>query len=69
MSQRTVGNAIDRLLTDEDFRARFVVDRIEALAELTLCGFELTGNEIDVFMRSDARVWFLGAASIWEPMH
>jgi len=49
MSQRTIGNVIDKLLTDEDLRIRFVADWMEALAELCIRGFELSGDEIDEF--------------------
>jgi hypothetical protein len=42
MSQQMVGIVINRLLIDEDLRARFARDRIETLAELNLRGFELT---------------------------
>jgi hypothetical protein len=58
MSQQTVGIVIDKLLSDEDLRNRFVVDRIETLAELYLRGVELRPDEIDLFCRSDARLWF-----------
>jgi hypothetical protein len=57
MSQQMVENVIDELLTDEDLRIRFIVDRMETLAELCLRGFELSGDEIDLFCRTDARLW------------
>jgi hypothetical protein len=60
MSQRTIGHVIDKLLTDEDLQIRFVVDRIEALADLCTRGLELSGDEIDLFCRTDARLWFWG---------
>jgi hypothetical protein len=49
MSQHTVGIVIDKLLTDEDLRIRFVTDRMETLAELCLRGFGLSPNDIDLF--------------------
>jgi hypothetical protein len=58
MSQKTIGRAIDKLLTDEDLRTRFVVDPMEAVAELCIRGFELSGDEIDLFCQTDARLWF-----------
>jgi hypothetical protein len=58
MSQKTIGRAIDKLLTDEDLRIRFVVDPMEAVAELCVRGFDLSGDEIDLFCRTDARLWF-----------
>jgi hypothetical protein len=69
MSQKAIGNVIDKLLTDEDLRIRFVVDRMEALAELCIRGFELGGDEIDLFCRTDARLWFLGASMKLDLSH
>ena len=60
MSRTIVGMAIEKLLTDEDLRIRFALDRMDAIAELCLRGFELTRDEIDLFSRTDARLWFLG---------
>jgi hypothetical protein len=53
-----VGVAIHTLLTDDDLRDRFVLDPMEALAALNVRGVELTRDEIDVFVRTDARLWF-----------
>ena len=58
---------IDKLLTDEDLRIRFVIDRMETLAELCLRGFELSPNEIDLFCRTDARLWFWAGAAQGAP--
>ena len=58
MSHRRVGEVITRLLTDEELRLRFAVDPFDTLAELHLRGLALTPNEIDVFVQSDARMWF-----------
>jgi hypothetical protein len=69
MSQRIVGIVIDRLLSDEDLRVRFAVDRIEALAELGFRGFKLTSDEIDVFIRTDARLWFWGSDMSGDRAH
>jgi hypothetical protein len=60
MSGTAVGMVIEKLLTDETVRIRFAVDRMETIAELCLHGFELTRDEIDLFSRTDARLWFLG---------
>jgi hypothetical protein len=60
MSQHTVGRVITRLLTDEELRIRFALDRFDTLAELHLHGLALTPDEIDVFVQSDVRVWFGG---------
>ena len=69
MSQQMVGIVIDRLLTDEDLRVRFAVDRIETLADLSFLGFELTPDEIDVFIQTDARVWFWGSGVVGVRVH
>jgi hypothetical protein len=58
MSQRVIGIVIDKLLSDQDLRIRFVLDPVETIAALCLRGFELTPDEIEVFMRTDVRVWF-----------
>ena len=59
MSRASVGLVVEKLLTDENLRIRFAIDRIETLAELCLRDFELTGDEIDLFCRTDPRLWFL----------
>ena len=59
MSRASVGLVVEKLLTDEDLRIRFALDRIETIAELCLRGFELTGDEIDLFCGTDPRLWFL----------
>jgi len=69
MSQLIVGSVIDRLLSDEDLRVRFAFDRIEAIAELGLRGFLLTPEEIDVFIGTDARIWFWGDALLRDRVH
>ena len=60
MSRAGVGMVIEKLITDEGLRIRFAVDRMETIAELCLGGFELTRDEVDLFSRTDARLWFLG---------
>ena len=60
MSRAGVGMVIDKLLTDEHLRMRFALDRIETIAELCLRGVELTRDEVDLFCRTNARLWFLG---------
>jgi hypothetical protein len=69
MSRASVGMVIDKLLTDEDLRVRFAVDPIETVAELFLRGFNLTRDEIDLFCRTDAGVWFLRSAVRGAPQH
>jgi hypothetical protein len=60
MSRAGVGMVIEKLLTDERLRIGFSVDRMETIAELCLRGAELTRDEIDLFDRTDVRLWFLG---------
>lgn len=69
MSQRMVGMIVNRLLSEQDLRVRFALDRFETLAELSFGGFELTPEEIDVFVRTDARVWFWDGVSAIERVH
>jgi hypothetical protein len=69
MSRSIVGMVIDKLLTDEDLRIRFALDRVETVAELCLRGFDLTRDEIDLLCRTDAGVWFLRSAVAGAPQH
>jgi len=55
-----VGIVIHSLLTDDELRDRFTVDPMETLAALALRGFELTRDEIEVFLRTDAQMWSWG---------
>ena len=48
MSQTGVGKVIEKLLTDQNLRIRFALDRIETVAELCSRGVELTRDEIDL---------------------
>ncbi len=57
MSQKTVQLVIGRLLTDEDLRVRFVERPFETLTELREQGFELTRDEIEALVQSDADMW------------
>ena len=58
MSQQHVESVIHRLLTDEELRVRFALDRLDTVAELVVGGVELTPEEIDLFVQSDVRLWF-----------
>ncbi len=69
MSQRMVGIVIDRLLNDEDLRVRFVRDRIETLGALSFLGVKLTRAELDVFIQTDARLWFWGSGMVGDRTH
>jgi hypothetical protein len=57
MSRRNVGYIIHRLLTDQELRSHFAVDRFVTIAELHLLGFPLTPAEIDAFVQSDPGCW------------
>ena len=69
MSRASVGMVINKLLTDENLRIRFALDPMETVAELCLRGFELTRDEIDLFCRTDAGLWFLRSAVRDAPQH
>jgi hypothetical protein len=69
MSHQMVGIVINRLVTDEDLRVRFALDPIETLADLNFRGYELTPEEVDVFMRTDTRTWFLSDALLCDRRH
>ena len=45
MTQRNVERAVGRLITDEDFRARFKESPMAAVEQLVLGGWELTPGE------------------------
>jgi hypothetical protein len=69
MSRASVGMVIDKLLTDENLRIRFALDRAETVVELCLRGFDLSRDEIDLLCRTDAGVWFLRSAVSVAPQH
>ena len=69
MSQRTVGIVMDRLLADESFRLRFEDDRVETVGALFADGVELTPNEIDLFVQSDAQMWFWIDQRVGDRLH
>jgi hypothetical protein len=60
MSQTGVEKVVEQLLSDEHLRIRFALDRIETVAELGLRGFDLSREDVDLFCRTDPRLWFLG---------
>ena len=67
MSQAGVGIVVEKLLTDQNLRIRLALDPWETVAELLLQGFDLTGDEIDLFCRADPRMWFLGERASGAP--
>ena len=69
MSRVGIGMVIDTLLTEEKLRIGFAVDRISTVTELFRRGFDLSQEEIDLFCRTDAALWFLGDVVGAEPLH
>jgi hypothetical protein len=69
MSSGNVGDVMTRLLADEELRIRFALDPFDTLAELHERGLALTPDEIDVFVQSDLRLWFVGARVFRGRMH
>ena len=69
MSLRMIGIVVNTLLTDEDIRDRFAIDPIKTLVDLNVRGVQLTSDEIDVFMRTDTRVWFWNREVLGRQMH
>lgn len=64
MSQKTVQSIVGRLVTDEEFRRRFLHDPLEVLKALQDQGFELTAGEIGALLRTDRALWADAAARI-----
>jgi len=69
MSRRTVGIVIERLLNEEDLRVRFALDPIGTIARLRTSGVVLTPEEIDLFFRTDPRLWFWGTSVMGNQVH
>ena len=69
MSLASVEVAITRLLTDEEPRLRFAVDRVETLGELYAHGCRLTPSEIDLFIECDPELWFWLEHPVARRMH
>lgn len=57
MSQKTVQLIIGRLITDEEYRHRFLADPKGALIALRDQGVELTRGEIDALLQTDESFW------------
>jgi hypothetical protein len=64
MSLRTVQVIVGRLVTDEEYRLKFLSDPICALTTLRDQGVELTFDEIDALIRTDRTLWSDAAARI-----
>jgi hypothetical protein len=57
MSQQNVTYVIERLLTDDELRTQFALDRFLTIADFHLLGYALTPAEIAAFVQSDLRCW------------
>jgi hypothetical protein len=57
MSLKTVQFIVGRLVTDEDYRLRFLEDPSGTLGALRDQGVDLTRGEIDALVRTDRRFW------------
>jgi len=74
MSQQNVRIVITRIVitrlpTDDELRMRFALDPFDTLAELHLQGLALTPDEIDVFVQSDVRLWFVENGVVRGSLH
>jgi hypothetical protein len=69
MSQQMVGIVMNRLLTDEDLRFRFTVEPVETLADLHARGYELTPDEIDLFIQTNSWTWVWTEWRVRSPVH
>ena len=69
MSRQSVGRVIHHLLTDEDLRVRFAINPVVTIADLMRRGCELTGEEIDAIVWTDARLWCWSSALVGDRRH
>jgi hypothetical protein len=57
VTQRSIEAVIGRLVTDEAFRASFLEDPRDALAQLVERGLHLTSSEIAALIAMDGQIW------------
>jgi hypothetical protein len=66
MSRAGVGTVIEKLLTDRNLRILFALDPMEIVADLCLRGCDLSPDEIELFCRTDAGLWFTAGCARGE---
>ena len=64
MSQRNVQLMVGRVVTDEEFRLRFLDDPEELLFAMVGQGFELTAGEVEALVRTERAMWTDAASRI-----
>jgi hypothetical protein len=64
MGQRSVEILVGCLVTDEEFRRRFVAEPHETIRLMRRRGLELTTAEVDALMASPIAVWERLAAAL-----
>lgn len=60
MAHKTVQLIIGRILTDEEFRDRFLASPVDTLSSLSQMGYDLTHAEVEALAAVDRRLWELG---------
>ncbi len=55
---------VGRIVTDEEFRRRFVADPLTTLQHLVDSGLELSASEIDALMATEEMAWMELARAI-----
>lgn len=62
--QRIIETLLGRLITDEQFRAEFLADPEQTLADLCERGMELSKTEIAALLNTDRTLWARTADAI-----
>jgi hypothetical protein len=66
LAQRIIEILIGRLITDEEFRVRFIENPEQTLFELSNWGLELSRTEIAALVKTDPAVW-MRTADLIDP--
>jgi hypothetical protein len=64
VAQRNVEIVIGRLITDEEFRARFIADPEATLAALSETGCDLSRTEVAALLTTNNSIWQTAADAI-----